>query len=398
MKSEKIRNEKKKRSVRSVRLTPTAYAWVWVLLVVLAAVFSQALRNPVSYSFAVTVLFIPPLELLYLALTVPFIKTVFVTEGKTVVKLSPFHLELRVRNRSFLPAPFISLSYTAEGGESSVARVPLPPFGTETLSAEVRFGLRGLRPCRLDYTSADSLLRMFRVTVRSDGTGSVLVLPRVLDIDMPEPREVVRLDIPGMNLSENDSDEVEEITEYRPGDKLKNVHWKLSGKADTLLVKKYGSRNSSESLIIPDLRVMGREGSESDRIADRVTELAVAAALNRSERDRAVTVRLPETPDGDFTDYGVGDRDDLDACLPAVAAAPCLASDDPYALFGRRPEGETVFITPNCDPGTVSFVNELSVACPPVTVIYCPGQGAVADGWRGAAEVDIKTFSWEELS
>ncbi|MBR5767050.1 MAG: DUF58 domain-containing protein, partial [Clostridia bacterium] len=319
---EGAKKEKNKRNVRSVRLTPTVYSLVWVLLVVLAVIFGQALRNPVSYSFGVTVMLIPPLELIYLLLTAPFIRAEFETEGRTVVKFSPFGLKVRARNRSILPAPFVSLRYTADEGQSVSANLPLIPFGKGTAEAEIRFNTRGPRPCRLDSVSVDSLLRMFRVTFRSDGAGTVLVLPRVLNVSFPEPRDVMRLDVAGLNLTDNDSDEVDEITEYQPGDKLKNVHWKLSGKADTLLVKKYGSRGSSESLIVPDLRVMGREKAEYDKISDMVIEAAVAAALNRSERDRAVVLRLPETPDGDFADLRPDGRDGLDACLPSAAAAP----------------------------------------------------------------------------
>lgn len=40
--------------------------------------------------------------------------------------------------------------------------------------------------------------------------------------------------------SGNDSSYIRELRDYRPGDSLKNIHWKLSAKKETLLVKEFG--------------------------------------------------------------------------------------------------------------------------------------------------------------
>ncbi len=388
------RKNRKTTKSTSFRLTPTRYLWVWVLLAVLAFIFTQALRNPVSYSFAVTVALILPIELVYVLLAAPFLKTTFETDGKNAQKNLPFRLVLHFRNLSPLPMPFVTVSYTAENREPSTARASLPPFGRTEVVSEVVFSIRGLRPCRLNSVSVDSILRMFRATFTMGNEGNVLVLPRLVPLEIPEPRTVNRIDVAGMNLSDSDSDEIEEITEYQPGDKLKNVHWKLSGKADDLLVKKYGSKGSSETLIVPDLRRMGRETDEADVTADSVIEIALSAVLDRTERDRVVTLRLPESPDGDTFDVRAEDRDDVDACVPLSAAAPVVENADPYLMFGRRPEGETVFVTPNSDALTVSVINELSVMCPPVTVLYCGNDGG--ETLRALSDVDVKRFERED--
>ena len=65
----------------------------------------------------------------------------------------------------------------------------------------------------------------------------------------------------GMSESEesqakgNDFAEITDVREYRPGDRIKDIHWKLSAKKETLMVKERTSVAQSQvywCLICPD--------------------------------------------------------------------------------------------------------------------------------------------------
>ena len=51
----------------------------------------------------------------------------------------------------------------------------------------------------------------------------------------------------------SDFSEVQDVREYQPGDKLQNIHWKLSVKKDILMVKERVSMSSRQLFLLPEL-------------------------------------------------------------------------------------------------------------------------------------------------
>lgn len=54
-------------------------------------------------------------------------------------------------------------------------------------------------------------------------------------------------------LSGTPCQEIKDIREYRPGDRLLNIHWKMSAKKDELLVKEMSERASRVMVLIPEI-------------------------------------------------------------------------------------------------------------------------------------------------
>ena len=84
---------------------------------------------------------------------------------------------------------------------------------------------------------------------------SITVMPQLFDMDisvtssssaMPEGYSYLE------GRSGNDPGDVRGIREYVPGDPVKNIHWKLSGKMDKLLVKEMGMPVTDQFLVILD--------------------------------------------------------------------------------------------------------------------------------------------------
>lgn len=55
------------------------------------------------------------------------------------------------------------------------------------------------------------------------------------------------------NRKGNDFSEVQDVREYQPGDKMQNIHWKLSVKKDNLMVKERVSMSSRQLFLLPEL-------------------------------------------------------------------------------------------------------------------------------------------------
>ena len=61
----------------------------------------------------------------------------------------------------------------------------------------------------------------------------------------------------------NDATQMIDVREYRPGDRLNTIHWKLSVKAGEIMVKEFGSLSDNDACILLDLY---RPGAKNKRV------------------------------------------------------------------------------------------------------------------------------------
>ena len=54
------------------------------------------------------------------------------------------------------------------------------------------------------------------------------------------------------NRKGNDLSEIFDIREYVPGDDIRSIHWKLSSKTDTLILKEASDPSHYNVVILPD--------------------------------------------------------------------------------------------------------------------------------------------------
>lgn len=135
-----------------------------------------------------------------------------------------------------------------------------------------------------------------RHRVRTALEAGATVLPntfavRLLPIhDIFSPQEAEEYD---PNRRGRDVSEVFQIREYRPGDSIKQVHWKLTGKYDQLMVKEAARPMKRSLLLLVDLR--SAEGEEfSAACRDATAEVGVSIAQALLELGIVHTVAWPE--------------------------------------------------------------------------------------------------------
>lgn len=236
-----------------------------------------------------------------------------------------------------LPAIFdLSVSPTGadvmEAGERvhfwllGAGNLPLPPFQADILLESCFTGEvtryraeKGLRPMhcggrrvRVERAQACDYLGLFAFRVRKTADGQLLVRPKPLPIPnapMPESSAAPHWKPkPGGGFAEN-----HELREYRPGDSLNSVHWKLSAKTGSLIV-----REPMEAVQGKILLTMTLSGSpeELDRKLGRLLWLG----HRMLEAHHRCTLRVL-TGQG-MVSYEFADRTELLAALDALLTAP----------------------------------------------------------------------------
>lgn len=195
-------------------------------------------------------------------------------------KNQPVPLHVAAVNRSFLPAGRARAVLTIGNGftgESRVERLEFSPARRpQILEHKLSSATCGLIRCRLSKARAYDLLGLFwlPVRLREDGGCQVIVQPTVhgpaLGLD---PQRALRGE--GERYSPtrpgDDPTELFGLRDYRPGDKLNRIDWKLSQKTGSPLVREASRPLTDQALLLADL---SGDGIEADTLMDALATLA----------------------------------------------------------------------------------------------------------------------------
>lgn len=113
----------------------------------------------------------------------------------------------------------------------------------------------GLITVRIKKIVAYDYLYIFKKEIELDYEASVVILPKERNIgDFPPavPKDGPDEFEESENIG-NISSDVKEIREYRPGDRLQRIHWKLSAKLDDLFVKEMAHTSTLAIILVPEL-------------------------------------------------------------------------------------------------------------------------------------------------
>lgn len=291
------------------------------VLFVVALLFTQLLRSRVSHLFFWFMLLLLPVLLLYTLIARTALKVYLDTERSDVEKGEPCPYELRIINASPLAYPFVEALVRVPRADavrtmSARMRTSLPPLGSCSLRNEVRFRFRGTYEIGVKCFYVYDFFRIWCVRVDVDEYHNVLVLPRRRQLS--GETGVARSDM-AQTVTQTpfcyDRSEVRDVREYRLGDAIRDVHWKLSSKAEELLVRDYSGGSSDRTILYCDLsaryptppvQTEEEQSPSTTRRSRREELLRAVAEQERRRRERASRAREDLA---DWTAVGERDRD-----------------------------------------------------------------------------------------
>ena len=212
---------------------------LYALLVAGAVLFQIFFRFYLSTFVLVLILVLPLLSLL-LALPGRAGVTLLVVPAAPTVTLGEsamFHLTLRSSGAMPLIRPRAQVRWqNLLTGDSGVHRFSAIP--RQGVSLPVPADHCGKLVCRAERAGSCDLLGLFSLPIRPGPERAILVLPPRLELERKEEPAGGRNDgtvlrpRPGGGPGED-----YDLREYRAGDPLRSVHWKLSSKKDELVVR-----------------------------------------------------------------------------------------------------------------------------------------------------------------
>ncbi len=167
-------------------------------------------------------------------------------------------------------------------------------------------------------TGISDLLHLFRERITPFNEVRTVIYPRPMQLEVTLSRDAVG-ETGDNGLTRNrkgtDASEMFDIRAYVPGDDIRSIHWKLSGKTDELIVRQASDRTHYDLILLPDF---GRK--QGDRVittAELTRCVALVVELSRRLARQGVPfcLALPG-PDGSMELYGFTSVRELEQSIP----------------------------------------------------------------------------------
>lgn len=186
---------------------------------------------------------------------------------------------VRIHNSSYGISLACTLTGKAENiflGTSGELRIDMPISmkGTESFDLPLVSEYCGLIRVQIERMEYMDLLGLVSVSMDISAMGETVILPKEQESTM-EQRSGFQA---GISEAEEslakgyDFAEVTDMREYRPGDRIKDIHWKLSAKKEELMVKERTSVAQSQVILVLDLSGDGAAITEIMRLAYGLTK------------------------------------------------------------------------------------------------------------------------------
>lgn len=259
----------------------------------------------------------------------------------SVRKNQPFSLCVKAQSKSFLPSGRVKLRLSVKN-EMLLEETGVKLFLTACKQGTVvehtlSSGRCGRLSCTAERIWVCDYLGLFSVPIRTKPgqSAKVFVLPQVHTLTMELDQRTAQdeqSDEYSPTKPGDDPSELFDIREYRDGDKLSRVHWKLSSKLDNIMVKEGGLPLSHNVRILCELN---GEGAEIDVLLDTLSSLSYYLLENRLSHK----IDWYDGKNSRVHSTRVAQEDDLTALLGAVLSVG-RPQEAPMVLKNCRSQAE----------------------------------------------------------
>ncbi len=267
------------------------YAVTLFLLILLAQVFA----DPFTHALVLLCLAMPIPSILLLLAAMPFVSAGAKVGIATAVRNEQGTVCVNIKNGSLIPisvAEVVCLVPDVNGGRSVIGlknKISLTPFSLVTVKAEPMARRRGRFEVGVKEVWLYDLLHLIKIRKRINGAYTLAVLPKLLERQNALPDDGSMEEDVSVTYDVFSSYDYGDVREYRAGDAMKRIHWKLSSKNDELQVRKSVAQNESYTCIVCDRSIdvssYRLSHGVKNELDDRTVEEAMLAVSEICRRD-----------------------------------------------------------------------------------------------------------------
>lgn len=324
-----------------------SYAGILILSILFSCFYLQ------SFFYLITILILS-LPVLSYNITAYTVKKLSVA-----MHLSHDRLTLTFNNPTYIPVSCTDItlelySYFYGGDEAETHSLSLRSLGSTDLGFPLSLEKYGIYEAHAYNLTIYDPLHMFRFKQDTDIKEAITLMPETDPAD--KKHEIVYEEgfdeFTDTGRKGNSSSNVTDIREYRPGDRLSRIHWKLTEKLDTLIVKENEATSSNDFIVLLELYQPSAEDCMNDpslyNILNDAIKEARAVSLELIAAGEPFIFMIYNVRSGDFEKTRVINRDDLNDAMTHAFYAGCYMQKD-LALSVYKKSGQ--------DLGTLIHVN-----------------------------------------
>lgn len=244
---------------------------LYFILLIISAVFYPMYKDNLSFLLLLTLILLPIVLLILLIISVKFVK-IRVSADKTYTEHGkPVKFKVRLTNRSFIPisSATIVLKYKSNNNQfrKFSTSIPISSRSAESVILTVKSEHCGIVDAYIGKIKFNDLIGIFSINKKISFHKEIFIFP----VAYPFETSVIS----NMNTDSDsnlfshdkagdDPSEVFDLREYREGDVMNRIHWKLSSRSDNYIIKELSAAVSSQVLFIPDFLGCGNEKQIDD--------------------------------------------------------------------------------------------------------------------------------------
>ena len=268
---------------------------LYAALIVVLVLFFVLYRGNLSFELLIFGLAFPVLLWLMLLRLRHATKIALFHSKEPILKGQIYQWTVQVRNSSFLSTAHAQLTLEFRNSLNNkptelTLNLPVLAHNTQRLRLAFHAVTCGMMQIKVKQLVIYDPLRLFHRTIKLSLHDTIVIMP-VPSALLPEewppvPQPDADTNEYSKTKAGDDPSEIFDLHTYREGDLVSRIHWKLSSKLDTLMVKEYSLPLSAGCLLLTDYRHVSRLSDSALRV-DAMCSAVSAAAAQLSEQNNA---------------------------------------------------------------------------------------------------------------
>lgn len=217
------------------------------LLLVGAVFFFILFRGSLSLVMLILAILLPGILWLLLRILRRSVHISLAADCTAQNKGEPVPVNIHIRNSAGIPLPNVSLlvaygNSLGKGEETLTVSIPVPAHNTQSILLNLSSDYCGRLTIYTKTLVLLDYLRLWKTKLHPNVQTEIVILPQTWPIGAYLSNQtalMIESDTFSKQKCGDDPSEVFAIREYRAGDAPNRIHWKLSTKTDTLMMKEF---------------------------------------------------------------------------------------------------------------------------------------------------------------
>ncbi|GAA0114847.1 DUF58 domain-containing protein [Clostridium senegalense] len=292
----------------------------YMIFLIISFIFAKIFGGTLPYGIFYTIMLIGILALIYIPISIKNIDVLLKKdyeefgkwneEGLTYVG-DKFTVNLVVENNNVLPIPYINISnpiFSKIENNYNGDLIYLKSKERYWLKKEVIFKRRGIYDFETTTIKVSDWFNIVTIKKEKKHFKSINIYPKIYNISnftVDFNNKLENLSKKIINVKERDI--VRDVREYRVGDNVKNIHWKLSAKQNRLYVKNYEKLTGRKANIIVNMEKIKESHTYNEEDEELMIDITSSLIYNFLKKDIKSKINIKNFQNESLSIYNYDD-------------------------------------------------------------------------------------------